>query len=477
MASSRILLIAPPIRETAQLTPDLGIGFLASVLRDALYRVDFIDIRRDGVGREELKDRVKKGGYLMVGVKVFSISVTEANEVINAVREADPNTTIVIGGPHSTYAPEEAMRSCPQADVGFIGEAEGSIAELARRIEKHEPLTDLDSIVYRENGSTRVNRKKHFLPLENLPIPAWDLMDPHLYAKYENLWFFSRGSLIANISVSRGCPFKCTFCSDFIVSGSKVRYRSIDDVMEEVKRLQSVYGVDELHLTDSIFTINKRYVFEFCEALIRKNIKINWATPYGTRLDTLDAPILRVMQEAGCYGTSVGIESGSARMMKFMKKGITPQKVEEKLNLIKETTNFLVQGFFILGYPSETRETMQETIDFACRLPLDMAVFAPFRATPGTEVVNYLEENEPEALPDWGAQSVEKMVYAPKGISLKEMEQWHRKAYRAFYLRPSAIWKILRMTKGKRQISVLAAKFKNRLFRSDNRAGPAAAWL
>lgn len=466
MISNRVLFVAPPTHETQQLLPDLGIGFIASALRENLYSVDFIDMERDGVEVEELIRRVREKSYFMVGIKVFSFGIPESAEVIKAVREAAPSTRIIIGGPHATYAYEDAMKTFSEVDVAIIGEGEQAVVELAKAFEKGQGLERIESIYYRQNGQLKLNPRKTFLDLSQIPIPAWDLMDPRLYRNYENLWFFSKGDTIANISISRGCPFKCTFCSDFISSGRKVRYRKTDDVIEEIKRLQGYYGVDEIHLTDSIFTNNKRNAYEFCESLIRQNIKIHWATPYGTRLDTLDAGLLRAMDESGCYGTSVGIESGSTKILKFMKKGITREKIEEKLQLIKSTTNFLVQGFFILGYPTETKETIQETIDFACRLPLDIAAFAPFRVTPGTEIAGYLEENEPESNPDWSNQTIERVIYTPRGITPAELKKLHRKAYRDFYLRPHIIRKLMKMIKGKKQIILLADKLKRRLFRS-----------
>lgn len=468
MPSENILLVSPPVYETRQLTPDIGLGFIASALRENLYRVDFIDVKRDGVTLMELAERVRQGNYFMVGVKVFSSFVREANEVMAVVKKVLPDVKIVIGGPHPSYAQGEALLSCPQADVAVIGEGDGAIVELAHCFEKGKSISDVEAICYRDGDSVRVNPKKTFINVEELPLPAWDLMDPRLYGKFESLWFFCKGKNIAPVSAGRGCPFRCSFCSDFILSGKKVRYRKIESVIEEIERLHTIYGVDEIHLTDSIFTMSKSYVYKFCESLIKKNLRIRWATPYGTRLDTLDAPMLRVMEQSGCYGTSVGIESGSRRMLEFMKKGISLEKIREKINLIKKTTNFLVQGFFILGYPTETRETMQETIDFACGLPLDMAMFSPFRATPGTEIAQYLKENEPEFTPDWGSQTVEKVAYHPRGISADELTQWNKKAYRAFYLRPSVMWKFLKMTRNKKQAAILASKIKNRLFRTTN---------
>ncbi len=456
--------------------PDLGIGFLASAMRNAGYDVDFIDVRRDGLSREAFIGRVKSQKYLLAGVKVFSTALAEANEVLHAIRQAAPETKIVIGGPHPTHTPEGALLSCPDADISVVGEGDVVIVELARCFENGLSPASVESVAYRENGEIKLTRRRTFLELDALPTPAWDLMDPRLYQNFEDLWFFSKGKLKAPITIGRGCPFKCTFCSDFIVSGKNVRYRKVESVISEIEMLIAQYGVDEVHLTDSIFTINKKYVYEFTNSIVRKNIKIHWATPYGTRLDTLDADLLMAMEEAGCYGTSVGIESGSEEIMKFIKKQITPQLVEEKLALIKSTTRFLVQGFFILGYPTETRETMQATIDFACRLPLDMAVFAPFRATPGTEIAQYLEQNEPEFKPDWINQTVESLLYAPRGIPVAEMPQWHRKAYRAFYFRPSIALRFLRMIRGGRELSLLARKFKYRIFRKTGTTSDSTVW-
>ncbi|MBI5637716.1 MAG: cobalamin B12-binding domain-containing protein [Nitrospinae bacterium] len=473
--AAKILFVAPPTNATKQLTPDLGIGFLASALRGAGFDVDFIDVRRDGFSRAGFIERLRREPYLFVGVKVFSTSLPEANEVLNAVREALPQTKIIIGGPHPTYAPEDALKSCPAADVGIIGEGDTAVIALARAFAEGKSVADIEAIAFRDGGVIRVNARKSFLDLERLPLPAWDLIDPRRYVGHEDLWFFSKGKVTAPISVGRGCPFKCTFCSDFIVAGRNVRYRPVEKVMDEIALLVNEYGVDEIHLTDSIFTINKKYVYSFCENLQKRNLKIHWATPYGTRLDTLDAELLGAMEQAGCYGTSVGIEAGSDQMLAFMKKGVTVALVEEKIKLIKANTRWLVQGFFILGYPTETRETMRATIDLACRLPLDMAVFAPFRATPGTEVAAYLAEHEPEFTPAWGNQSVEHLVYHPRGIGVEEMERWHRRAYRAFYFRPHVAWRYLTMIRGKKEMRLLAAKFKNRIFRRASTEGNAAA--
>lgn len=475
MTPRTVLFVAPPTGATRQLTPDLGVGFLSSALRNAGFGAEFVDVRRDRLGREQFIRRVRQKEYLFIGVKVFSTSLAEANEILNAAREAAPGAKIVIGGAHPTYAPEHALLSCPAADVGVIGEGDRAVVELARLMAEGKSVAGVESISYRAGEHIRVNPRGGFVDLERLPAPAWDLIDPRLYAGYEDLWFFSRGKTTAPVSVSRGCPFKCAFCSDFIVAGKRVRYRNVGQVLDEIAMLSEKYGVDEVHLTDSIFTINKKYVHSFCEGLARRNLKIAWATPYGTRLDTLDAGLLHAMEQAGCYGTSVGIESGSPRIMEFMKKGITPQLVEEKLALIRRETKWLVQGFFILGYPTETRETMRETVDFARRLPLDMAVFAPFRATPGTEVAAWLAEHEPEFRPGWDNQTVEHLVYHPRGISVEELEQWHRKAYRAFYFRPSVALRFLGMVRGPKELSQLAVKFRDRVFRRALKGGAAGS--
>ena len=464
----RVLLVAPAGDLTHILTPDLGIGYVAAALREAGYTVDFIDIKRDKVKPEELARRVKEKNYIMAGVKAFSPFLPEINEVIKTIKASSPDIKVVLGGPHPTYAREYALKSCHEADAGIIGEGEKPIVALAKAFCNGNDTSSIESIIYR-NSDNEVKTNppgSGFQDLEALPLPAWDLMDPRLYRSYENFWYFSKGKTTANISISRGCPFSCTFCSDFMNYGKSVRYRSLDRTIEEITMLKNDYGVDELHITDSIFTVNKKFVHRFCDTLVQKNLKMHWATIDGVRLDTLDSELLAAMEGAGCYGTSVGIESGSPRVLDFMKKGITKEKIEEKLNLIKETTDFLVQGLFIIGYPTETRESIEETIEFAARLPLHMAVFSPFRLTPGTEVAKYVEDNEPESTPDWSGQTMERIKYIPKGLTREELQKFHKKAYRTFYLRPHIAWQYLKMIKGPKQLRILTTKLKNRLIRS-----------
>lgn len=438
--------------------PDVGIGFIAAALREALFGVDFMDIKRDAVARERLVRQVAQERYLMVMVKVVSGSLPNANKVIDAVREGDPNTKIVIGGPYPSIAMEEALRACPKVDAGIIGEGEETTVELAHRFEKKESISSVEGIVYRDKENVVLNPKKYFPQIDDLPIPAWDLIDPGLYSGYGVPWPFTKGKTVAPINVSRGCPCECAFCCGPAMYGKKVRYRKLERVMQEIELLINLYKVDEIHICDSFFTHTKSYAYEFCESLIRKNLKIHWAIPGGTRLDSLDAPLLRAMKESGCYGISAGIESGSQRILKLMKKGITKELVREKLNLIKKTAGFVTFGFFILGYPTETSETMRETIDFARSLPLDMAAFMPFYPVPGTKSASGNDYRLPDS------------------FTKSDMEKMIRRAYREFYLRPSLILRQIKTVKGAQGLRLIASEFNNRILGRSKKRRASALW-
>jgi len=463
--NKNILLIAPTSNITSLLTPDVGLGFVASALRAGGFEPLFIDMKRDAMSVSDIINNIRKKKYTMVGVKIFSSFLPEANELMDAIKKELPQTKIVIGGPHPSFAFEEALDTCPSADVAVMGDGEDAVVQIANAFNNGSNLGEIEAISYRENGKVKINAKRAFLDMEKAPIPAWDLMDPRWYSGYHPFWFLSRGKNIANISVSRGCPFQCIFCSDFMVSGHKVRYRKLDDVIDEIKMLTGQYEVDEINIIDSIFTINRKYAYEFSNRLVRENIKVEWATPYGTRLDTLDEELLQAMESAGCYGTAVGIESGSSSMLEFMKKGISKEKIREKVNFIKEVSGIMVSGTFIIGFPTETKEQMQETIDFACELPLDMAVFNLFRPTPGTWISGYMRENDPTAAQDWVNITLEAASYTPQGMTREELLKWYRKAYRSFYFRPKIFWNYLHLLKRRQQITLVLQKLKTRFFR------------
>ena len=194
------------------------------------------------------------------------------------------------------------------------------------------------------------------------------------------------------------------------------------------------YSIKEIHIEDDNFTMNQDFVKEFCKKLINKNFGITWTCPNGVRLDTLDEQLIRLMKKSGLYSLSVGIESGSDRIRRLMRKNLDARTIQEKIKLIRKC-GIDVVGFFILGYPGETIEDINKTIDFALKLDLKRATFSAFKPFPGTDIYNELMKNKEIGKLDYNKFSLDQIVWSPKGITLKQLKNLRRKAFFKFYSR------------------------------------------
>jgi radical SAM superfamily enzyme YgiQ (UPF0313 family) len=279
--------------------------------------------------------------------------------------------------------------------------------------------------------------------LDDLGFPSWDLLKPDQYPLSPH-GAFMKNFPIAPITVTRGCPFPCTYCAAHLVSGKRIRSRSVQNVLEEIELLYNKYGIREIHIEDDNFTLNKVFVKEFCNELLERNLDISWACPNGIRLDTLDEEMLDLMKKSGLYVVSVGIESGSARILEAMQKRLTKEKIQDKINLINKA-GLEVIGFFIIGYPDETREDILETFKFAESLNLKRANYMIFHPYPGTPITRKLiargELNLNEQ--DWEKYILADVVYSPPGISRKQLKNLRRLGFYRFYLRPKILFKLL----------------------------------
>lgn len=442
----RILLVAPGKDSSAGLAqfPPIGLGYVASALRGAGYAdvriLDCLLERLDFNGFEE---------YLMqwrpdvVGINSWSLSVKEVDRSLKIAKRALPSTVTVIGGPHPSALGDRAMEYFREADYGFRGEAEIGAPMLIDYISGKPSVkpVDVPGLMWREAGAVRSNPQSLEKDLDRFAPPSWDLMDPRRYA--------SSGTLIqkhtACIITTRGCPFPCTFCSAHIIAGREIRKRTPENVIGEMKHLISQYGIKRFVVFDENITLNHAHIKGFCDMVIKEDLRVSFELPNGIRLDTLNMEILKLMRRAGfSERVAVGIESGSERVLKLMKKGLSREEVKEKVELLN-LAGFRPIGYFIIGFPTETREEMEETVRFALDLKLYRAGFMPFHPLPGTESYRRLVETGeiPEDF-DWTALSTDSIAYSPEGISRDELDRIRKQAVLRFNLRPRVMWDYMR---------------------------------
>jgi len=243
-----------------------------------------------------------------------------------------------------------------------------------------------------------------------------------------------------NVSKLKKLSYPLNFCAAKVTSGQRLRRRGMDHIFSELNLLQTKYGIKRFVVEDEGFGVNKKFIMDFCQRIKKDNFKASFALGVGMRLDIIDQELLTTMKEVGFEKTIVlGIESGSERILKLMKKQINLSLIWEKVKLMNKM-GFEPNGYFILGYPSETKEEMNKTIKLALKLPIREASFTAFQPLPSTEATNKLiESGELSADYDFASVAQNKVTYAPKGIKLDELERIRKNAILRFYLRPRTL--------------------------------------
>lgn len=438
-----ILLITPSRESNQYIVPPIGLGYLATALRNENFSVDIFDTVKKNFNQHQLLEQIKKTNPKILGIQLFSYDVSPSKKFLKKLKKELPLIKIILGGAHSTSEPLEVLNQFKEADYAFKGEAEEGLPLLVKFILKNKKinLTKIPGLIWRKENKIEINNQLYTKNLDKYGTPSWDLIDPRTYKEAPQGGFLKEYPY-APISTSRGCPFRCSYCTVHIVSGRKIRVRSIQHVLDEIKMLKNKYDVKEVHILDDAFTFSKERVIEFCEGLIKDNIKIKFSFPNGIRLDSLDEEVLAMMKKAGVQDFNVGIESGSDKILNDMKKSLTTEMVKEKTRLIKKM-GLESNGFFIIGYPTETKTDILKTIKLAKQVPIKRAQFSLFKAYPGTDITNKLLNEGKINKINYDSFMYYKVDYVPEGLTEKELKNLQRKAFLQFYLRPKILWSLI----------------------------------
>ena len=452
------VLLAKPYNLSDHIQPSLGLGYLAASAREC-HDVRILDCIKEGVTIDRLGRFLKDYSPDVLGFQFYTFDSSFIKNALALAKSIREDIVTVVGGPHPSAVPREVMDAFGKdLDYLFAGEAEIGFPKLLDALNnKSADFSSIPGLVWRENDRVVSNPKTVVDDLDALGMPAWDLIHPEGYPESQHGAFF-RKFPIAPIMITRGCPYPCTFCAGSIVAGKKIRYRSIDNVLKEIDLLYDDFGIREFHVIDDNFTCNKAYAKEFLRRLKGLNLDISWAVPNGVRMDTLDEELLGLMKETGLYLISLGIESGSDKVLRSMKKGTTTAKMRENIKMIKDA-GIDMAGFFILGFPDETEETIRRTIGFSTELGLIRANYFTYLPFPGSESYAGLREKGELDGIDWEHFYFMNAAYVPKALTRKKLKGLQRLAFARFYLRPRIIFYNLKSIKSLRHFFFLAKRF------------------
>jgi radical SAM superfamily enzyme YgiQ (UPF0313 family) len=451
----RVLLALPYDATYIQDIPDLGLGYLAACLEAEGHTVELSLRPCLFASPDHFADFVRKGDFDLYGIKVMSSSVLAANETIKIIRRVDPEATVLIGGPQVSAAPLQAFELMPEASHAFYGEAEIGLVEFVNKLAEG-PLTEEDlgaitSLIWRQGTEIRTNPRRFVTDLDELPYPAWDLMEPRSFP-------------IAPITLTRGCPNHCKFCGCTIVNGNRIRSRSIENIMGELRLLTTKHGVREIVFFDSNCAHRQGPLREVCKRIIDEGIDITWCAPVGIRLDSIDEELVGLMKRSGCFQVNVGIESGSLRILEMMRKSVTPDLAREKVKLLR-AGGIEVVGLFMIGFPGETAEEIQQTVSLAMELPLTGASFSILCPLPGTDIYDEVYGDRAMGIEDLDSLDFINYRNTLSEVSAEELREIQKRAYLKFHLRPHVIKCFLRNLNSLDKIRFLASKIYRNAFK------------
>lgn len=438
--SKKILFVVPNHPNREIVIPNIGFGYLATAVKNNTpYTVELIDALKLNLTIDDTAKMIIKNNPTFVGFQMMSRDAKNVSEICKKIKSLKPHLMTIVGGPHPSGVPEFVLKNSPEIDFLVMGEGETPLIKLLNELEKDSPsLSKVEGLGYRSDDRTINLNKQYFeQDLEKLGIPAWDIIDPRTYPRAPH-GTFCKNLPSAPMFITRGCPYLCTYCGGHLISGRKLRKRPISNVMEEIELLVGKYRVKEIHIEDDNFTFNNEYVFNFCDELEKRKLKLSLALPNGVRLDSLTAELLKRMESVGFYSFAVGIETASERLLKLLNRAITLEEMTERIMLVSKTTNIKMTAFLLIGLPTETVEEMYLTVDYGLRMPFHKAVMTPYIPLPGTPLFKqYLKEGRISLENiNFERMSSRDIIFPDNNISEHEIRKIMKYFHRKFYLRP-----------------------------------------
>ncbi len=447
MQIQKIILINPSMRELYKGSkvegsvghyPPLNLLTIAGGLLEYGHEVKILDLDLEENIYNAIEKAVKDFNPDIVGITFASALYTQCMNTISAIRKIKANTIIVAGGAHASSDPKSTLENT-DIDIAVMGEGDYTIPEIIKN-----ELKDVKGIAYKnEKKEVIINLpRQQIQDLDKTPLPAFELIDANKY--YVPLSYCKKNPC-APFETSRGCIYGCVYCNKSVF-GKNFRAKSPERILKEIKNLIDL-GYRDLHIIDDMFTTDPLRVKEICKSMKEQNIKIHWSCPNGIRVNSVEEEMLTYMKEAGCYRVSFGIESGSQKVLNEIKKGQTLDQVRNAVKLCRKA-KIETTGFFMFGLPGDTEETMQQTIDFAKELDLDIAKFNIMTPLPSTPIYEKWKGTYIKFAEAWDKFQFHKSndeVYNHPTLSWEQINKYYNKSYKEYYLRPKylvrRIWK------------------------------------
>jgi anaerobic magnesium-protoporphyrin IX monomethyl ester cyclase len=399
----KILLINPPVPLSyynREFYLPSSLMYIASVLKKENHEPNILDLKifqktEDfdlNFFNEKILSRIKEFSPDIIGWGcLFSGNFPDVLKFSIFVKDKFPNISQILGGIHATIYTKDILENCSSIDYIVLGEGEESILKLVDSIENNKALDDIPGIAYRKNNEIKINSKLNYIKnIDEIPFPAYELINLKDYYVDTKDWYNPKKldfKTSIPIITSRSCPNKCTFCSMWQVMGPYWRGRSAKNVVDEIEYVYNKYGQKHFSFNDDNISLSKTRTIEICKEIVDRGLNIEFETPNGLSINTLDEEVISWLVKAGLVRVSLAIESGSEYIRnKVMGKYLDEKKIYEIVDIFKKYPDVYVRAFFIIGMPEETKESLEDTYEMIKKINVDRVYIHNVIPFPGTKV-------------------------------------------------------------------------------------------
>jgi anaerobic magnesium-protoporphyrin IX monomethyl ester cyclase len=430
---------AKDVVRIANVMPPHGLMLLAAVLKRAGVLASIVDLFAHPAFAEDAVGEILAREPDCVGFTATTAGFLPGYRLAERLKAARPALPVLFGGAHPTALWRELLVRYPALDMIVVGEGEATMVELAAA--DFRPSRDIAGLAFRDASGEPVfpGPRPLLRDLDSLPRPAYEELSGFPKSYPMPIFNYPRSPATTMIS-SRGCPYACSYC-DRSVFGSTFRYHSAPYLVDHLTFLKQRYGIRHVGFYDDNFMLRRSHVTEFAELLLKRRLGITFNC-IG-RSDHLDRELLRLMRRAGCWMINIGIESGDEALIQQHRRNAEQERVVEAMGMIR-ASGIRVKGLFMMGIPGESEESIQRTIDFVARHPLDDANLTKFTPFPGSPLYASVREHG-RFDEDWDRMNCTNFVFIPKGLSLEQLERHYLRFYRSFWGGPSGLWRLLSM--------------------------------
>lgn len=418
--------------------PPLGIAYIAAYLKQHDFEVAIIDSLALQMSQQEIIEKVKEFKPDFIGITVLTQQYGAAVNLAKALKASNGSIPVIFGGIHIFSEHEEIIKKEPAVDFCVRGEGELTLLELIQTLQSKGKLSNVKGITYRENGKVTINPDREFIKnLDELPFPAWELLPMNEYRAPISL---NNGDPFVSVLATRGCPFKCHYC-ELASMWRTQRRRSVENVLAELEVLKKTYHVKYIDFIDDLLVADKKWAMKLFQGMVEKKLNtIQWEC--SGRIGLMSEELMRSMKKAGCKCVNYGVEFGSQRMLDFVNKNITIQQIYDTIALTNKV-GIPVKGLFMMGYPTETKAEVEETIKLARNLKMDFLAVSLVAPYPGTQLYKYCQDNGLFDQADYDITQLRFKAIKLENMTMDDLIRYSEQIDREFLMRPSYIIQML----------------------------------